>query len=176
QPREVINKFRIRSEFNEAKDFTHGEEVHGAPAYCYPQYVNAECMERMSLSAFGSDLYHLQPEQYGNNIENCHAECIAAGTVPIFHKHFGDHVVHSVTGDPCTHAASSGTVWLDRDNFGAAGELVRKLANDPVMRDEWREMAFEFWKAHSDSKVVVNDINNKINKDWTAGTLASFLG
>jgi hypothetical protein len=175
QPRDVINKFRIRNEFNETKDFTHGEELHGAPAYCYPQYINADCMERMSLSAFGSDLYHLKPEQYGDNIENCHAECIAAGTVPIFHKHFGDHVIHSKSGSLCTESKESGTVWLDRTNFSEARDLVVKLANDPVMRDDYREMAFEFWKQHSDSKIIVEDIISKINKDWNAGTLASFF-
>lgn len=174
KPRDVINKFRVRPEFNENTKFTHGEEVYGGPAYCYPQYVNVECMERMSLSAFGSDLYHLNPEQYGNNIENCHAECVAVGTVPIFHKHFGDNIIHRVTGDPCTNYDKSGTIWLDRDNFSTAGELVKKLSADPVLRDEWREMAFEFWKQHSDSKIVVADILEKINKD-DRSTLESFF-
>jgi hypothetical protein len=174
KPRDVINKFRVRPEFNENNKFTHGEEIYGGPAYCYPQYVNVECMERMSLSAFGSDLYHLNPEQYGNNIENCHAECIATGTVPIFHKHFGDNIIHKVTGDPCTKSNKSGTIWLDRDNFASAGDLVKKLSADPVLRDEWREMAFEFWKQHSDSKIVVADILSKIEKDERS-TLDSFF-
>lgn len=174
KPRDVINKFRRRPELNEDMKFTHGEEVHGGPAYCYPQYINVECMERMSLSAFGSDLYHLNPEQYGNNIENCHAECIATGTVPIFHKHFGDNIIHRVTGDLCTKSSNSGTIWLSRENFAEAGALVKKLANDSVLRDEWREMAFEFWKQHSDSKIVVADIIDKI-KTGRAATLASFF-
>jgi hypothetical protein len=33
-----------------------------------------------------------------------------------------------------------------------------KLKNDPSMRDDWREMAFEFWKQHSDAGPVVNEI------------------
>jgi len=174
KPRDVINKFRVRPEFNENNKFTHGEEIYGGPAYCYPQYVNVECMERMSLSAFGSDLYHLNPEQYGDNIENCHAECIATGTVPIFHKHFGDNIIHKVTGDPCTKSNKSGTIWLDRDNFASAGELVKKLSADLILRDEWREMAFEFWKQHSDSKIIVTDILSKIEKDERS-TLDSFF-
>ena len=174
KPRDVINKFRVRPEFNENNKFTHGEEIYGGPAYCYPQYVNVDCMERLSLSAFGSDLYHLNPEQYGDNIENCHAECIATGTVPIFHKHFGDNIIHKVTGDPCTKSNKSGTIWLDRDNFASAGELVKKLSADPILRDEWREMAFEFWKQHSDSKIIVADILSKIEKDERS-TLDSFF-
>ena len=174
KPRDVINKFRVRPEFNENNKFTHGEEIYGGPAYCYPQYVNVDCMERLSLSAFGSDLYHLNPEQYGDNIENCHAECIATGTVPIFHKHFGDNIIHKVTGDPCTKSNKNGTIWLDRDNFVSASELVKKLSADPILRDEWREMAFEFWKQHSDSKIIVADILSKIEKDERP-TLDSFF-
>jgi hypothetical protein len=33
-----------------------------------------------------------------------------------------------------------------------------KLKNDPAMRDDWREMAFEFWKQHSNGVDVVNEI------------------
>ena len=36
-----------------------------------------------------------------------------------------------------------------------------KLKNDPSMRDDWREMSFEFWKQHSDGKTVVEDIMEK---------------
>jgi hypothetical protein len=36
-----------------------------------------------------------------------------------------------------------------------------KLKNDPSMRDDWREMAFEFWKQHSNGIDVVNDIMDK---------------
>lgn len=75
---QINNYFRPRKELNEVK-FTedlHGKEVHGSGSYLYPPYNNEEAMERMSLSAYGSDLYHLKPEMYGNNIENCHAECM----------------------------------------------------------------------------------------------------
>ena len=35
------------------------------------------------------------------------------------------------------------------------------VANDNVMRDEWRNMMFEFWKDHCDAKVIYDDIINK---------------
>ena len=35
------------------------------------------------------------------------------------------------------------------------------MTGDPVMRDEWRNMMFEFWKDHCDAKVVYDDIINK---------------
>ena len=150
----VENHFRPEKQYNETK-FTpdlYGKEVEGKGAYLYPQYINSEAMQRMALSAFGSDLYHLKAETYGDNIENCHAECIASGTVPLFHKHFCDNVIHKVQGKPISQCTNSGTIGVDYTN------LMIKLKNDPAMRDDWREMAFEFWKQHSDGDDVVKEI------------------
>jgi hypothetical protein len=158
--RKVVNYFRPEKEYNEVK-FTpdlYGKEEVGNGAYLYPQYINSEAMFRMSLSAFGSDLYHLKAETYGNNIENCHAECVASGTVPLFHKHFCDNVIHKVQGDPVSQCKNSGTIGVDYTNFNECRDLMIKLKNDPSMRDDWREMAFEFWKQHSDAGPVVNEI------------------
>lgn len=172
-PKDVTQRFRGPKA---GRIFTYGEEVPGNGAYLYPPYTNADAMERLSLGAFGADLYKLAPEKYGNNIENCHAEPVATGTVPIFHKHFGDHVIHRVTGDPASHSKDSGTVWLDgwidvgkednRKGYEEARDLLLSLSADPVKRNEWREMSFEFWKAHSDTSVVVTDIIDKIGRDW----------
>lgn len=157
--KDVIQRFRGKKV---EREFTYGEETPGNPAYLYPPYINAECMERLSLGAFGSDLYFLAAEKYGNNIENCHAEPVAVGTVPIFHKHFGDNVIHRVTGDSCTASTTSGTIWLDSSNYVETRELIEKLSKDLVMRDEWREMAFEFWKQHSDTQVIYDELVDKV--------------
>ena len=122
---EINNFFRPRKELNEVK-FTedlHGKEAHGSGAYLYPPYNNVDAMQRMSLSAYGSDLYHLKPEMYGNNIENCHAECIASGTIPIFHKHFCDNVVHRKTGNTISGDGflKTGTIGLGETNFDLVG-------------------------------------------------------
>jgi len=158
---EIVNYFRPRKELDEVK-FTedlYGKETPGAGAYLYPPYTNVDCMKRMAKSAFGSDLYHLKAHMYGNNIENCHAEVIASGTIPIFHKHFCDNVIHRVTGNSITEDSScSGTIGLDHTNFDETRELMVKLSNDPVMRDEWREMAFMYWKKHSNAETCASEI------------------
>lgn len=164
---EINNFFRPRKELGEVK-FTpdlYGKEVHGSGAYLYPPYNNEEAMERMSLSAYGSDLYHLKPHMYGNNIENCHAECIASGTIPIFHKHFCENVYHRVTGNPITTDGFSktGTIGLDYDNFEQVSQVMEKLSADPVFRDEMREISFEYWKAHSNADVCANEIIENIS-------------
>ena len=159
---QINNYFRPRKELNEVK-FTedlHGKEVHGSGSYLYPPYNNEEAMERMSLSAYGSDLYHLKPEMYGNNIENCHAECIASGTIPIFHKHFCENVIHRKTGNPVAKDGflKTGTIGLNHENFSLVGMAMEKLSRDHGFRDEMREVSFEYWKQHSDSVITVEEI------------------
>lgn len=159
--RKVVNYFRPEKKHGETQKFLpefYGQEQLNQGAYLYPQYINSECMERMSLSAFGADLYHLKAETYGNNIENCHAECIASGAVPIFHKHFCDNVIHKKYGDPVSKCPNSGTIGLSYENFKECRETMIKLMSDPAMRDDWREMAYDFWKQHSNGSDVVNEI------------------
>jgi hypothetical protein len=161
--RKVVNFFRPEKQHGETTKFTrdmYGKEVTGVGAYLYPPYTNQEGMERMSHSAFGSDLYYLDAKMYGNNIENCHAEIVACGSVPIFHKHFCDNVIHKVQGAPISKCVNSGTLALDHTNFDMVADTMIKLKNDSVMRNEWREMAFEFWKQHSDGKEVIAEIIN----------------
>ena len=166
--RKVVNYFRPEKQHGETQKFLpefYGTEKVGNGAYLYPQYINEDCMNRMSRSAFGADLYHLKAETYGNNIENCHAEIIASGAVPIFHKHFCDNVIHKEQGKPVTLCKDTGTIGLDYSNFEECKEVMIKLKNDPAMRDDWREMAFEFWKQHSDGEMVVGEIMELATSD-----------
>lgn len=159
--RAVMNYFRPEKHHNEFDKFSielHGKEETGRGSYLYPPYINAECMQRMALSAFGSDMYHLKPELYGSNAENCHLEIVASGAVPIFHKHFCDNVIHTKQGVPISQCVNTGTIGLDGNNFAETRDLVLRLAADDGMRDEWRHMAFEFWKQHCDGPDVILDI------------------
>jgi len=168
--RKVQNYFRPEKKHGETEKFKpemYGQEQVGKGAYLYPQYINSDCMERMSLSAFGSDLYHLKAETYGSNIENCHAECIASGTIPLFHKHFCDNVIHPVQDKPISQCKDSGTIGVDYTNFFECRGLMVKLKTNPSMRDEWREMSFEFWKQHSNADMVVEEIIELSTSDKT---------
>lgn len=156
------------------RSYVHGEEVHGDAAYLYPPYKNQECLERMSRSGFGSDLYHLPAECYGASIENCHGEVVACGAVPLFHKHFGDHVVHRVTGDPLTLSARSGTLFLDETNWDEISGKMDRIARDPTLRDETREMAFEFWRSHSDLSLSRGDVLKILQDEPSVGLEAFF--
>lgn len=168
--RKVMNYFRPEKQHGELVGFStdlHGKEVVGVGAYLYNPYNNTEAMHRMGYSAFGSDMYYLAPEFYGNNIENCHAEVVACGAIPVFHKHFNEHIIHKVQGLPISECKNTGTISLDRTNFKEASEIMTKLKNDNGMRDDWREMAFEFWKQHADGKAQIDDIIEKAFRNDT---------
>ena len=174
----VVNKFRPEKEYGETGDFEYGAEEEMKGAYLYPGYQHHDMMLRMAKSMFGSDLYHLKPEQYGANIEYCHSDCLGAGTVPIFHEHFGAHIIHNKIGDPVISCLDSGTIFLTDDfkqrdygawahrnkegtDYNTVANILSEYAIDNVKRDEERHKAFEFWKSHCDAIDVYTDIINK---------------
>lgn len=138
---------------------SYGKEEVNNPPYLYPAYSHDDCMHRLSKCAFGSDLYNLKAHFYGNNIEYCHAEVVASGTVPLFHKHFGDNIYHRKTGNIVSQD-DSGTVWYDPNNLENTVNTLVKLSKDQILRDEQREKAFTYWKDHSNADDVYLEIIN----------------
>jgi len=163
--REVINYFRPEKGIdNTGKHPDYGSETSGQGAYLYGAYTHSEMMERMSVGGFGSDLMYFKDDIYGNNVEYCHTDCFAAGVIPVFHKHFCDHVIHKKQGKPISQCINTGTLAVDATNAAEVANSMLLLAKDNVKRDEWRNMMFEFWKEHCDAKAVYDDIiDNTLN-------------
>jgi len=160
--RDVVNYFRQEKPYdNNPRDPVYGAEVRNTGAYLYGAYNHHDMMERMSLGGFGSDLMYFKENIYGDNVEYCHTDSFAAGVIPLFHKHFCDNVVHRKQGKPISQCENTGTLAIDYSNADITTSVMEKLCNDNVMRDEWRNMMFEFWKEHCDGKVVYDDIINK---------------
>ena len=160
--RDVVNYFRQEKPYdNNPKDPVYGAEKRHTGAYLYGAYNHDEMMERMSLGGFGSDLMYFKENIYGDNVEYCHTDCFAAGVIPLFHKHFCDNVIHRKQGKPISQCANTGTLGIDYSNANIVTGQMELVANDNVMRDEWRNMMFEFWREHCDGKVVYDDIINK---------------
>ena len=44
---------------------------------------------------------------------------------------------------------------------------IKMLENDSAMRDDWREMAFEFYKSHQNSEEVFQRLFNTIFAEIT---------
>ena len=162
--RDVINYFRPERDIDETYGIRippYGQEQKNMGAYLYPGYKHTDMIERMSKSAFGSDLMNFKKNMYGNNIEYCHSDSFAAGVVPLFHKHFCDNIVHKKQGKPVSQCDNTGTLGIDLKNADEVSNKMVKLSNDNVMRDEYRNMAYDFWKEHCDAIDVYQDIIDK---------------
>ncbi len=161
--REVINYFRPEKgiDNNLTRDPVYGSEETNKGAYLYSAYTHSEMMDRMSSGAFGSDLMYFKENTYGDNVEYCHTDSFAAGVIPIFHKHFCDHVVHRKIGDPISQCKNTGTIGIDATNASEMVQIMKVLANNNDMREDWRNQMFEFWKDHCDATIIYNDIIEK---------------
>lgn len=172
---EGIEKSPAYLSFKEISDYydellNHPKDVnlssrYGQKATVFGTFINDELMHRMSRAGFGYQLSILKPKYIERSIEYTHQEVIASGAIPVFRKEYGDACKHRVTGDPLTKSKNNFTLWLDKSNGAEVIEQVKKLASDNVLRDEWREGAFEFYKQHQDAEVTFSDLMKKIKEN-----------
>ena len=55
------------------------------------------------------------------------------------------------------------SIFLDEESLTLFA--VQKLSADNVMRDEYREMAYEYYKTHQDADATFNDLMNTIKEN-----------
>lgn len=134
------------------------------PAYVFGPFVNEEMLERMSLCGFGYQLSLLDARFIERSIEYTHCEVVCTGTIPVFRKAYGERCTHRKFGDKLIECKDNGTIWLDDNDMQPAFDLVNKLSKDLVMRNEWREQAFEFYKSHQDSQFTFEEMMTKIKE------------
>lgn len=158
--------FRTLSEFNGMidQDINTVTLEKDQPAYVFGPYVNESMLYRMAATGFGYQLSLLDERFIERSIEYTHCELAAVGTVPVFRKAYGERCTHRKFGDKLINCKDTGTIWLDDNDMQPAYDLLYKLAKDPVMRDEYREQAFEFYKDHQDSKHTFEEMM-KLIKD-----------
>jgi hypothetical protein len=143
--------------------------------YLCGDYKYDECMNRLSETAFGSDLYHLKEESYGYSAEYSQLDIVCSGCVPIFHSHFGVCCKNLITGTSHydinktlrENLILTGTLWLDDDNMNEVKQLMIELSENNNFRDDIREIAFNYWKNCSDGEVcytyTIKQIEEKLN-------------
>ena len=156
--------FRELSEFNGMidKDISTINLENNQPAYVFGPFINHEMLERMSRVAFGYQLSVLDERFIERSIEYTHCEVVCTGVVPVFRKAYGERCTHSKFGNRLINCKDNGTVWLDDNDMQPAFDLLNKLAKDNVMRNEYREMAFEFYKQHQDSQYTFDEMMKRI--------------
>lgn len=160
--------FKELSEFhNEINSAPEGFDLsarYGDHASVFGPYINDKLLHRMSSSGFGYQLSILKPKFIEKSIEYTHCEVASVGTVPVFRKEYGDTCVHRVTGDPLSRSKDNFTIWLSKENSDMEDAIntIKRLAADSVLRDEWREGAYAFYKAHQDSEYVFEDLMKQV--------------
>jgi len=142
----------------------------GLPAL-FSFYKNDELLERLSKCGFGYQLSRLDPRFLEHSIEYTHAEIVSVGCIPVFRKNYFDYCYHKQTGNPIAQDKDTGTVFIEKDgsNWNECYNLMEQLAKDDQMRDDWREMAYEYYKSHQSAdgtfSSLMSNINRHIKKD-----------
>ena len=120
-------------------------------AYVHNIFNKAEMLERMSTSGFGYQLSQLPEKFIDRQIEYTHCEIVCSGTIPVFRKNYGIRCTHRKTGNRLFNDKNNGTIWFDDDNLDVTFEQIKQLTASNTMRDEFRHMAFEYYKEHQDA-------------------------
>ena len=133
-------------------------------ALCFSIYNNDEMLKRAAKTAFSYQLSILHPKFIKKSIEYTHCELTTVGTIPVFRKEYGDACKHRVYDTPLTESKNNGTIWLSQNNMNECLDKINQLSRDNAMRNEYREMAYEFYKLHQDSSYVFNQMMEKIQQ------------
>lgn len=159
--------FRELSEFHGMIDKDIGTVTLNSdePAYVFGPFINEQMLERMSRVGFGYQLSILDERFIQRSIEYTHCEVACTGVVPVFRKSYGERCTHRQFGDKLIKCKDSGTIWLDDTDMQPAFDLLNKLAKDHGMRNEYREMAFEFYKSHQDSQYTFAEMMKLIENN-----------
>lgn len=158
--------FRELSEFHGMidQDITRTSIAVNQPAYVFGPYVNDQMLERMSRVAFGYQLSLLDERFIQRSIEYTHCELAAVGVVPVFRKSYGERCTHRAQGKKLIDCKDTGTIWLDDEDMKPAFDVLDKLSKDRGMRDEYREMAYEFYKSHQDAEHTFSEMMTLIKE------------
>lgn len=136
---------------------------HTDKLYIYGPYNLAEGMSELSNSMFGAEFFNLPERLYGSMIEYAMCEVIAAGTIPLFDKHWGQHVKHRTEGVPFIELEDF-AIFVDKDNIEASIPQILELANNHERRDQFRKNSLRLAKLHNAPDVVNTDLFNAISE------------
>lgn len=135
------------------------------PAYVFGPYINDDMLERMSTCGFGYQLSLLNDRFIQRSIEYTHCEVACVGVVPVFRKSYGERCTHRKLGDKLIDCKDTGTIWLDDNDMQPSLDIINKLTTDSIMRNEYRTMAFEFYKQHQDSQHTFAEMMSHIENN-----------
>lgn len=161
----VKQKYDFHNHLHTKIDEVDISNYYGGVPTLFSFYKHAELLERLSKCAFGYQLSRLDPRFIEHSIEYTHMEVVCAGTIPVFRKQYFDHCVHTKTGNPISSDKDTGTIFIcaDGSNFIESIEKMKELSADSVMRNEWREMAYEYYNSHQSADKTFSKLIAYIN-------------
>lgn len=130
--------------------------------YIYGPYNRLEGIEELSNSMFGADFYHLDAEAYGDNMEFAMCEIIAAGSIPVFDKHWAENTTHR-DGRRFIDIEDF-AIYSDRENLQDTVDQMVELMSDEVLRNNRRYSCLQIAKAHCDNSIVYADMHEAATK------------
>jgi hypothetical protein len=161
--------FRELSEFNnllaENIEEYNFDEGYGDHVHVFGPYIQNEMLERMSKAGFGYQLSRMKPHFIDRSIEYTHCEVVCTGTIPVFHKRYGEACTHRHYGEKLIDMGNSGTIWLDENNLEETFAQVLDLFDHPEKRNRMRNQAYEFYKLHQDADYTFKELMNNIEKE-----------
>lgn len=97
----------------------------------------------ISKSMFGASFYRMphHPENYSDRMEYTQIEMIAAGCVPVFDKHWGEHN-YTKSGERFIDVPYS-AIYSDKGNLEETVKILTKVSNDPDLIHKYREVSLE---------------------------------
>jgi len=149
--------FRIKDDIGEF-DLSN---AYGELAQVFGSYIQHEMLQRMAEVGFGYQLSYLKPHFIDRSIEYTHCEVVCTGTIPVFHKQYGESCTHRHYGKRLIDCENSGTIWLGPGNLDEVNAQILELDN-PKKRDQMRNNAFEFYKLHQDASYTFKEIMENI--------------
>jgi glycosyltransferase involved in cell wall biosynthesis len=128
----------------------------------YGPYKYEEGMEKLANSLFGCSFYRLPrtPENYGDRMEYTQIEIIAAGSIPVFDKHWGENN-YIKDGQRFIDIPYS-AIYSDKEDLEGTVNKLIEVANDKELQEKYRKKSYEIAKQQFDINIVLPEILNHI--------------
>lgn len=104
--------------------------------------IQKEGIEIVGSHMFASSFFSLpkNPENYGNRAEYTQIEIVAAGTIPVFDKHWAQH--NKTKNGTYYYDIPYSAVYTDGTDVAETADLLIKISEDETLRQKYLESSY----------------------------------
>ena len=137
--------------------------------YIFGPYDHDDGMEVLSRSLVGADFYHLDEKAYGDNFEYAMCEIVGVGTIPMFDHNWASncHIYEKgfKTDKKFIDLDTYGFfVKKDLSNVPEIVDEINRVWDNPKLKQQYLDTAFEVTRAHCDSEYNLNRLISEFEK------------